>query len=198
MASPELHVPIDGGEGGVTLQRGSLMVIGGDLAYPNPSDYTYENRLFRPFEDALPPPRHYHPGRVVDDLPPEHPAFGLCDCDHGFGEGLDEGGTPSTPSRAVGGASWSCRALRKYEGPQCFAIPGNHDWIDGLETFMRHFVCKGWLGGWMLPQEKSYFALRLPRGWWLFGLDLGLVNDIDIFQYRYFAHLASSRLGPTT
>lgn len=63
------------------------------------------------------------------------------------------------------GSSWSCRSLRHYEGPQCFAIPGNHDWIDGLETFMRHITCKGWLGGWMMPQEKSYFALHLPQGW---------------------------------
>jgi len=27
--------------------------------------------------------------------------------------------------------------LREYEGPQCFAIPGNHDWFDGLQTYMR-------------------------------------------------------------
>lgn len=69
-----------------TLPRASLLLIGGDLAYPNPSDYSYEKRLFRPFEDALPPPRHYHPGRVVlhkPDLPPDHPAFSLCDCDLG-------------------------------------------------------------------------------------------------------------------
>jgi len=31
-------------------------------------------------------------------------------------------------------------------------------------------------------QEKSYFALRLPHGWWLFGLDLALVDDIDMCQ----------------
>ncbi len=28
----------------------------------------------------------------------------------------------------------------------------------------------------MLPQEKSYFALRLPMGWWVFGFDLALVQ----------------------
>jgi hypothetical protein len=33
-------------------------------------------------------------------------------------------------------------------------------------------------------QEKSYFALRLPAGWWVFGLDLALVGDIDMCQYR--------------
>ena len=34
-------------------------------------------------------------------------------------------------------------------------------------------------------QEKSYFALALPHGWWLFGIDLALVDDIDMCQCRY-------------
>ena len=49
------------------------MLLGGDLTYPNPSQYNYENRLFLPFEYALPPPPHYHPNRLVvhkPDLPP--------------------------------------------------------------------------------------------------------------------------------
>ena len=36
----------------------------------------------------------------------------------------------------------------------------------------------------LLPQEASYYALRLPQGWWLFGLDLALVDDIDMSQCR--------------
>ena len=32
------------------LPRGDVMLIGGDLAYPNPTRETYEQRLFRPFE----------------------------------------------------------------------------------------------------------------------------------------------------
>eukprot|EP00775_Hariotina_reticulata_P014457 gene14457-14570_t len=55
---------------------------------------------------------------------------------------------------------------------------------------------KGWLGGWLMPQEKSYFSLRLPSGWWVFGLDLALVGDIDMCQYRYFANVVERRLGP--
>jgi hypothetical protein len=37
----------------------------------------------------------------------------------------------------------------------------------------------------MRLQEKSYFALRLPAGWWVFGLDLALLGDIDMLQYRW-------------
>jgi hypothetical protein len=49
-----------------------IMVIGGDLAYPNPSNETYETRFFRPYEAAFPPPPHVHSGRLVvtkPDLP---------------------------------------------------------------------------------------------------------------------------------
>ncbi len=43
--------------GGVrVLPRGEALVLGGDLAYPNPSNETYETRLVRPFEAAMPPP----------------------------------------------------------------------------------------------------------------------------------------------
>lgn len=30
--------------------------------------------------------------------------------------------------------------LKEYEGPQCYAIPGNHDWHDGLETFIQQIL----------------------------------------------------------
>jgi hypothetical protein len=36
------------------------------LAYPNPSRETFEQRLFVPFQEAMPPPPHYHPGMYVD------------------------------------------------------------------------------------------------------------------------------------
>lgn len=56
----------------VQLPRADVLVIGGDLAYPHPSNETYEQRFFRPFEAALPPPPHVRPGRLVvykPDLP---------------------------------------------------------------------------------------------------------------------------------
>ena len=94
-------------------------------------------------------------------------------------------------SKPLGGLE----GLRRYDGPQCFAIPGNHDWFDGLQTFLRYICARDWLGGWLLPQEKSYFALKLPHGWWVFALDNALNNDIDPVQFQYFARLAEQEVG---
>lgn len=41
-------------------------------------------------------------------------------------------------------------------------------------------------------QEKSYFAVRLPHGWWLFGLDLALVDGESPLQAQ---HRQASRPG---
>ncbi|GBG34022.1 Hypothetical Protein FCC1311_102452 [Hondaea fermentalgiana] len=83
-----------------------------------------------------------------------------------------------------------------WQGPPCaYAIPGNHDWFDGLDTFMQCICYRDWIGGWRMPQSKSYFALKLPHGWWAFGLDFALEDDIDGLQYQYFASVAHRCLG---
>ncbi|EQC35107.1 hypothetical protein SDRG_07341 [Saprolegnia diclina VS20] len=87
-----------------------------------------------------------------------------------------------------------CKTLKDYKGPTCFAIPGNHDWFDGLNTYKR-FVChRDWLGGWHLPQQTSYFCLKLPHGWWLFACDLALENDINDEQFACFEAIAKNHL----
>ncbi|CAA2996146.1 uncharacterized protein LOC111408811 [Olea europaea subsp. europaea] len=146
----------------LTLPRGNLLLIGGDLAYPNPSAFTYERRFFRPFEYALQPPFWYKEDHIAVNKP-ELPS-GVTD-------------------------------LKQYEGPQCFVIPGNHDWFDGLQTFMRYICHKSWLGGWFMPQKKSYFALQLPKGWWVFGLDHALHCDIDVYQFKFFSELIKEKVG---
>jgi hypothetical protein len=69
--------------------------------------------------------------------------------------------------------------------------------VDGLAVYSSFILDRGWLGGWALPQAASYFALRLPAGWWLFGLDLSLTGDVDAAQFRYFARIADERMAPT-
>lgn len=80
-------------------------------------------------------------------------------------------------------------ALRKSEAPcpHVFAIPGNHDWYDSLVSFTRLFnTSRRWFCGWRTPQERSYFALKLPHNWWLLGTDVQLGSDIDKAQVEYF------------
>lgn len=76
------------------------------------------------------------------------------------------------------------------EAPHLFAIPGNHDWYDGLTSFTRLFCQQRWIGGWRTRQARSYFALRLPHNWWLWGIDIQLESDIDQPQLDYFTSLA--------
>lgn len=162
LAQPSLRVSME--DHFNDLPRGDLLIVGGDLAYPNPSPFTYERRLFYPFEHALQPPPCYKPEHIAVNKP-ELPC--------------------------------GVESLRHYEGPQCFAIPGNHDWIDGLHTFMRYICHKSWLGGWLLPQQRSYFALQLPQGWWVFGLDQSLHMDIDVYQFNFFSELVKNKVGKT-
>jgi hypothetical protein len=59
---------------------------------------------------------------------------------------------------------------RPAEAPHVFAIPGNHDWYDGLTAFARLFCSRvggRHFAGWRTRQRRSYFALKLPGRWWL-------------------------------
>ena len=73
--------------------------------------------------------------------------------------------------------------------PTLYAIPGNHDWYDGLTSFTRLFCQRRWLGGWHTQQTRSYFALKLSHDWWLWGIDVQLGSDIDQPQLDEFCKL---------
>lgn len=70
------------------------------------------------------------------------------------------------------------------------ALPGNHDWYDGLTSFLHQFCQGRWIGGWRTVQTRSYFAVKLPGGWWLWGIDIQLGTDIDQPQLSYFRAIA--------
>ena len=83
------------------------------------------------------------------------------------------------------------------ETPHVFALPGNHDWYDGLEAFTRLFCSD--LGsrkfaGRLSRQERSYFALKLPGNWWLLGSDGQLHSNIDTAQLEYFRNIAALQM----
>ena len=173
------------------LPRGKVLVIGGDLAYPDPTPESYENRFFRTFEDALPPPKEFRKEHISihkPALPVKSWAVSARRTSN-----IEE--EKKCPDIIYGAANDSDdEGVRSYPGPSAFAIPGNHDWFDGLATYTRYILSRDWLGGWIMPQQTSYFALKLPRGWWILGMDLALDNDINIEQFGFFADLAKQSI----
>jgi hypothetical protein len=75
--------------------------------------------------------------------------------------------------------------------PTLLAIPGNHDWYDGLTGFMRLFAQRGWVGGRQLIQQRSYFAVKLPGRYWLWGIDIQNDSYVDAAQLSYFETAAA-------
>ena len=80
-----------------------------------------------------------------------------------------------------------------------FAIPGNHDWYDGLSSFDSLFCSArdrmsqqngNKIGGWQCKQHRSYWALELPHRWWIWGCDIQFSQYLDISQVNYFEAIA--------
>lgn len=114
------------------------------------------------------------------------------------GEILLFGGDQVYPSASR--AEYHRRLVRPFEAarnysrapePTVFAIPGNHDWYDSLVSFSRLFCNGRWFQGWRTRQKRSYFALKLPKKWWLIGADVQLGSDIDALQVAYFKKVAA-------
>lgn len=81
--------------------------------------------------------------------------------------------------------------------PTLYALPGNHDWYDGLTAFLRLFVRVRTdnIGGWRTEQSRSYFAVELPAHWWLLAIDEQYGSYLDDPQLIYFER-AAKRLEP--
>ena len=83
-----------------------------------------------------------------------------------------------------------------------FAIPGNHDWYDGLTAFdslfcaARDRTANGTvIGGWECQQHRSYWALKLPYNWWIWGADIQFSKYLDLSQVSYF-EMVAAQMGP--
>ena len=89
-----------------------------------------------------------------------------------------------------------------------YLLPGNHDWYDGLNAFIGIFCRRrpdaplspardgARLGDRSTQQTRSYFALKLPGGWWLWGADIQLSDFIDQPQLDFFNHVAQNWMAP--
>jgi hypothetical protein len=94
--------------------------------------------------------------------------------------------------------------------PDLYAMPGNHDWYDGLSAFLALFcrrrIASSAMAGIDRPgkviagrptrQTRSYFALKLPQGWWLWGTDSQIEGYLDQPQVDFFQYVASNWMDP--
>jgi len=98
----------------------------------------------------------------------------------------------------------------KADMPDLYAIPGNHDWYDGLSAFFtifcrRRIAVPSSIGinrpgrlvaGRPTNQTRSYFAIKLPGKWWVWGTDSQIKGYIDQPQIDYFQYVASEWMEP--
>lgn len=136
------------------LERGRILVMGGDQVYPTASRDAYRERLVDPLDEA------------------------------------------------------ACGKFDEADPPHLYAVPGNHDWYDGLLAFLGLFCRRrtddAWsharagrmVGGRATQQMRSYFALKLPNGWWLWGADIQLSGYIDQPQIDFFTRVAEEWMEP--
>lgn len=126
----------------------------------------------------------------VTSLNPADITTGLPTCRKLPCEVLRETGTTETVvesnSNTKDGKTTTRTTEKEKVGPLAFLIPGNHDWYDNLDTYQELIMNKSWLGGWYMPQEQPYFAVHLTKNWYVFGIDTGLTDDIDVIQFQYF------------
>lgn len=114
------------------------------------------------------------------------------------GELLVMGGDQCYPSadihdyedKVVGPYRAALPMVDEAQAPRLLVIPGNHDWYDGLTAFMRTFCQRRWIGGWRTCQSRSYFTVKLPGRWWLWGIDIQFDTYIDDVQRRHFERMA--------
>jgi len=85
---------------------------------------------------------------------------------------------------------------KSQPAPALFAIPGNHDWYDGLTNFLKVFCQERQIGQWQTHQKRSYWAVQLPHRYWIWGIDIQLNSDIDQPQKNYFSDVVDQYMQP--
>ncbi len=77
--------------------------------------------------------------------------------------------------------------------PTLVAIPGNHDWLGGIDHFISMFASgRTFAGHWKTVQSENWWHVKLPQGWWLWGIDTALENELVGAQREYFTEAAKA------
>lgn len=175
----------------VSLSRGTTLIHGGDVVYPSPSKVDMRARFQNPYKVAF----HFmsHEPELQLENRPEM-VFWLTQVGTLLKESLIKaiGNHPRLaplPPRS----EWS---VDHKHPPELWAIPGNHDAMDGGALFEMTFVEENCLAGWVLPQEGNYWLHRSCMGWILIGISdqqaAGDDPDIDLGQLWYFQEKVSA------
>ncbi|MCH8292713.1 hypothetical protein IH992_16595 [Candidatus Poribacteria bacterium] len=191
-------------------KRGRVLVMGGDQVYPTATREEYNNRMVGPYQAALPwikPDEKFGINlEFSTDLDNANISSNLRQKFEDNGITLSKDATVAIQHK---GSNWAITSgVETYtiekDGDELkihldkhlhlFAIPGNHDWYDGLTSFTRLFSQERWIGAWQTRQRRSYFALKLPHRWWLWGIDVQLQSDIDQPQLNYFEEIAQKEM----
>ena len=85
------------------------------------------------------------------------------------------------------------------ERPHVYAVPGNHDWYDGLSAFTRLFCSdiggrRSPAGGPASAAATSPSSCRTDGGWC--GSDGQLQSDLDVPQIEHFREIAARHMQP--
>ncbi len=144
------------------LPQGNILIMGGDAVYPTPEIEQYNNRLKGPYKAAFPDPDDENYWLPKDKTDKKRQK-------REFKELIDPLKRP----------------------PFLFAIPGNHDWYDGLSNFIKIFTQERRFGNWQTLQKRSYFAIKLKDDYWIWGTDVQLDSDIDQPQKDYFQRIGN-------
>ena len=96
-----------------------------------------------------------------------------------------------------------------YAGPRSaqsppgalFALPGYHRSESGIAHFETLFCAarsrasRGTglaFGGWSTHQREKFFAIALPHGWWLWGVDIRYGQPLEAKQFNYFTVISEN------
>ena len=196
------------------MGHSDILVMGGDQVYPTPSAKAYAERFVAPLRSAVPKPFLEHVQELVDQGEIDA-ARSLLHHDQGDQPWLGhqrqllatalnlanraqliaelELEEPDSQTNAgtveADGVGAETTSL-PLDPPWLLAIPGNHDWYDGLTAFDRVFMQPGEsIGAFQTRQHRSYWAVDVEvdgKRWWLWGIDLSLDSYVDRAQLEYF------------
>lgn len=192
-AAETLEVHRVGGQGQpMQLRRAQVLLLGGDEVYPYGTVHNYQQRLINPMEASFPKPSGWHRFRKGGKEKQKHLKNMRQGCQsNGWFHARASLQSMKASTVAEVTSAFLQRQQIQASTSDLWAIPGNHDWYDGLVSFTRLF-CEGrMLGGWRTKQTRSYFVLSLPHRWWLVGVDIRLQQDIDRHQLEYFQRVHS-------